>query len=176
MPNIFTALWNNINNSAFLSIVCTALIIFLGLCFLRYIIRLLGNIRTYIVCKTREIYLRNQKSENSVVSLSMSERIELTNSILDLITFMVNNETIAYFKIYTSLQTMYNMSNMDHDIEYIASKVYEGINKDLFTNPNLILTDKYLMEYITKKTTNIIIEIAQVHNNNIRGVNQSVGD
>ena len=106
----------------------------------------------------------------------MPERIELTNSILDLIAFMVNNEIIAYFKTITSLQTSYNIANMDHDIEYIATKVYEGINKELFTNPNLILTDKYLMEYITKKTTSTILEITQIHNDNIRNANQSTGD
>ena len=176
MSNIFTNLWNNINSSTFLSIVFTALIILISWCFFVYMIRLLSNIRSYIVNRVKSIQLENQKASNISVSLSMPERIELTNSILDLIAFMVNNEIIAYFKTITSLQTSYNIANMDHDIEYIATKVYEGINKELFTNPNLILTDKYLMEYITKKTTSTILEITQIHNDNIRNANQSTGD
>ena len=65
---------------------------------------------------------------------------------------------------------------MDTDITNISKTVFDGINKELFKEPNLILTEEYLMSFITKKTINIMLDVVQAHNNNIRNSKQSVGD
>jgi hypothetical protein len=123
--------------------------------------------------KTKALQLSNDRSTNKTASLSITDRIELTNSILDLISFMVTNEIVVFFKNYTALNDLYNLSRLDEDVRTLAEKVYDGINKDLFSDPNLILTEKYLLEYITKKTISTMIDVVQNHNDAIRGVNKN---
>lgn len=174
MTSIFTNLMNTINNSKFLSVLISAIIIFIFISLIIYIIRLLSNIRMYIVNKSNSFYLANQKLQNNdKASLPMTDRVELTNSILDLIAFMVNNEIVSLFKNYISLNELYVISNIDKDAANISNNVFNGINENLFKDPNLILTDKYLMEYISKKSISTLIDVAQTHNSNIRTSNQS---
>lgn len=177
MQTIFTNIINIINNSKFLSTVLTIIIIIAGISAIVYIIKLLKDLRLYIVNKSNSFYLANQKNtsiDNS--SLTMPERIELTNSILDLISFMVNNEIVSDFKTYVALNTSYDISKLDDDVTTISQRVFDGINKTLFKDPNLILTETYLMEFITKKTINTLLDVAQTHNSNLRTRNQGVGD
>ena len=98
MQIIFTNLINTINNNRFLSILVTAILIFLGIFAVIYIIKLLSNIRHYIVNKSNSFYLNNLKLQNNgPTTLTMSERVELTNSILDLITFILVIASLVQF-------------------------------------------------------------------------------
>ena len=175
--DIFKNIGNTINNSKILSIICAVITIFICIRVIIYIINLFGNIRSFIVNKSRSIYLSNQKNTNiDNASMSMPDRIEFTNSILDLISFMVNNEIMSYMKTYISLNNTYDISNLDNDVRKISTLVFDGINKSLFKDPNLILTENYLMEYITKKTISTLLDVVQNHNAIIRGQNQGTED
>ena len=172
MDKIFNNLVTLINNSKFLSVTLSIVFIIFGMAAVIYIIKLLGNIRSYIVNKSNSFYLNNQKiKSNGSATLSMPERVELTNSVLDLVTFMINNEITSVFKQYITLNDLYNMTNMDKDIEYVASNVANGLQQEVFTDPNLILTKEYLMRYISKKTIDLFIVVAQNHNTTLRNAN-----
>ena len=173
MTNVFEKIWIWLNTNTFVSIVMVAITIILAFSLLRYTIRLLSNIRGYILNKSNAIKLENEKSQNTIPSLTITERVEITNSILDLISFMIANEIVVHFKNYAALHLPYDVSNLDNDVKTISEKVYDGINKDIFADPNLILTNKYLLEYITKKTITSMIDVIQTHNDNIRGNNKS---
>lgn len=175
--DIFENIINTINGSKFLSIVCATIAIYIGIRITIYVVRLFGDIRSYIVNKSRSVYLLNQKNTNlDNASLSMPDRIDFTNSVLDLISFMVNNEIISYMKTFIALNNQYDISNLDTDVEKISTLVFNGINKNLFKDPNLILTEKYLMEYITKKTISVMLDVVQNHNATLRGQNQGTED
>jgi len=175
--DIFKNIGNTINESKFLSIICASIVIFIAIRVAIYVIQLFGDYRSYIVNKSRSLYLSNQKNTNlDNASLSMPDRIEFTNSVLDLISFMVNNEIISYMKPYVALNNTYDISNLDTDVEKVSTIVFNGININLFKDPNLILTEKYLMEYITKKTINVMLDIVQNHNAILRGQNQGTED
>ena len=177
MKLFFSNLMDIINNSKFLTILLIVIFVIAAIQTIIYIIKLLSNIRAYIVNKSNSFYLANQKNTlMGNTTMTLSDRIEMTNGILDLITFMVNNEIVSSFKPYIGLNSSYDMSNMDTDIAAISNNIFNGINKELFKDPNLILTEEYLMSFITKKTINIMLDVAQAHNNNIRNINQSVGD
>ena len=66
MKIIFTNLMNTINSSKFLSVLISSLIDFLGICFVIYIIKLLSNIRLYVVNKSNSFYLNNLKLQSNV--------------------------------------------------------------------------------------------------------------
>lgn len=174
MQIIFTNLINTINNSRFLSVLISSILVLLGICFTIYIIKLLSNIRHYIVNRSNSFYLNNLKLQSTI--LTTPERIDVTNSVLDLITFMINNEIASVFKQYISLNELYNISNIDKDAKTIAENVHNGIDSKLFTDPNVMLTSEYLMTYITKKTIDLLIVVAQNHNDSLRSANQSNGD
>ena len=177
MWQILTKISDIINNSKFLTVVMMILTVILFISLIVYIIRLLSNIRAYIVNKSNSFYLSNQKKTNTdTASLNMTDRIDATNAVLDLISFMVTNEIASHFKSYISLKVAYDLSKLDVDASTISTTVFNGINKDLFKDPNLLLTEKYLMEFITKKTITVMIEASQNHNNNIRSINQSNGE
>lgn len=177
MYTIFESLINTINNSKFLSSVMVSTIIVLALAFLIYIIKLLGNIRMFIQNKSDSYVISNRKNTNlDNANLSMPERIDLTVSILDIITSLINTEITSIFKENFALNNLYNISNLDTDVAKISDKVFKGIRPMIFKDPNLILTEEYLMSYITKKTINTMIEVATTYNDNLRKSNQSVGD
>ena len=172
MSMIFTNIANTINDSKFLTVIMTIIVIFTWLFLTIYFIKLLGNIRAFIVNKSNTAYLNNQK----IITLSMPDRIELSNSVLDLISFMVNNEIVSFFKSYIILNNPYDISRMDEDVVIISQNVFNGINKVMFIDPNLVLTENYLMEFITKKTISTMLDVAQTHNANMRGHKQSSED
>lgn len=176
MFELFKAIIDAINNSKFLSVLVSFIIIIFAINFITYIVKLFGDIRSYIVNKSNSYYLANQKNtrkDNS--TLPMPDRIELTNDVLDLISFMINNEIVTEMKTYISLSNPYVISNIDKDAATIAERVFKGINENLFTDPDLVLTKEYLISFITKKTLTTLLDVTQQHNSNLRNP-QSVED
>lgn len=169
MNTIITNLFNIINNSKLLTIILSVIIVILAICSISYIIKLLSNIRAYVVNVSNSYYLSNQKNtrkDNS--TLPMPDRIELTNDVLDLISFMINNEIVTEMKTYISLNNPYIISNLDSDTENISERVFKGINENLFDDPDLVLTKEYLMSFITKKTLTTLLDVTHQHNANLR--------
>lgn len=169
MLEILISLQNAINNSKWLSIflIIVGIIIVINIC--SYVITLFKSIKKLIINKANSIEIANiKKLDPKNELLSIPERIALMNDILDLISFMINYEITYHIKNILILNNPYDMSNLDKDVSEISNKVYEGINKDLFKDKNLVMTDAYLLQFITKKTISQMLDIVQVHNNNIR--------
>jgi hypothetical protein len=176
MTTLITNFFNTINNSKFLTSLVFTVMVILLLCLLTYIINLLGNIRAYINNKSNSYYLANLKNtrkDNS--TLAMPDRMQLTNDVLDLIAFMINNEIMNEMKPYIILNNQYIISNIDKDVEIISKRVFNGINESLFLDPDLVLKTDYLSAFITKKTLTTMLDVATQHNISLR-TPQSTGD
>ena len=175
LNTLFTTIIDTINGNGFLTALVAIFIFVVALNLFIYIVRLLGNIRGYIINKSNSYLIENQAKSPSNATLTMPDRVDLTNSVLDMIAFMVNNEIYHLFRTYIALSNPYDVTNLDTDSAKISTNVFDGIKKDLFNNPNLILTSEYLMEYVTKKTITTLLETAQAHNANLKGNRSDVG-
>lgn len=169
-------IWNYINDSMIIS---TILLLIFAYIICKNYIAATTNLKTKTEErkeKIKNMKMTNARIENSNgVTLSMPDRIDLTNSILDLITFMITNEIMSYMKTFMALNIKYEVSNLDDDIKKISQTVFHGINPSLFADPNLILTPEYLMSYITKKTTNVFLETTIQYNQSLRSTNLGTG-
>lgn len=169
MDKFFNNVYDIVTSSRLLTIVVGIILFIFAFCTINYIINLLSNIRAYIVNKSNSYYLSNKKNvrmDNS--TLPMPDRIELTNNVLDLISFMINSEIITEMKPYIALNNSYTIANLDSDVTNISKRVFDGINKNLFVDPDLVLTQEYLISFITKKTLTTLLDVVQQHNANIR--------
>ena len=100
--------------------------------------------------------------------MQLPERIELTNSIFQLIDGMIESEILSTMKDHIALKEKYNTLNLDLDVGKISTIIYESFNKDLFTDPNLLLNKEYMMTYITKKTSYELLVSVLTHNETIK--------
>lgn len=177
MKKLSDTILTNVNENMFIALLIYFMLVYIIIKIYYYINQL---VRTKIEERSEKIKnmkMANKRIENSNgVTLSMPERIELTNSILDLMTFMITNEIMSYMKSFLSLNVKYEVSNLDTDIKKISETVFHGINPTLFTDPNLILTSEYLMSYITKKTTNIFLETVMNYNQTLRAHSMGTGE
>ena len=177
MSNIISTCKDIIAGSVFLTSIFLAIFMFCSIAFIVYLVRLLSNIRAYIVNKSNSYYIENNKKmQTNVATLSMQERIDLTNSLLDLITFMITNEVASRFKSHNALNTPYNISDLDNDAKTISTFVFESIKSSIFTDANLTLTESYLSDYIVKKTIDVLVTASLTHNERIRKPDQNVGE
>lgn len=97
-------------------------------------------------------------------SVPMNMRIANTNSILEMIDTMIQNEISNTLRSCISLRKRYEFINMDDDIKSISTKVYKGLVNETFTNDSLMITGEYLMNYITAHSTLLLIATAQQYN------------
>lgn len=104
----------------------------------------------------------------NMVTMQLPERIDLTNSIFDLIDSMIEDEILSFMKDRIALREKYNVLNLDTDVGEISTNIYNAFNKDLFTDPNLLLNKEYMMSYITKKTSYALLVNTLTHNENLK--------
>ena len=81
---------------------------------------------------------------------------------------MIEDEILSFMKDRIALREKYNVLNLDTDVGEISTNIYNAFNKDLFTDPNLLLNKEYMMSYITKKTSYALLVNTLTHNENLK--------
>jgi hypothetical protein len=132
------------------------------------IMLIIGNIKTFTYLMWKEKKLSIEKDMNS--NISMPDRVELTNSILDLITYTINQEITSTMQPYIQLSQQFPINNIDIAIKNISNNVFNAVDKDMFSDPDLLLTSEYLQKFITAKTKNAMLDVVTRHNDAVRTV------
>lgn len=131
------------------------------------IIALLRQIRIRLKAKT-EIEIANLTKPIDR-TLPTNTQIEITKDVMDLINQLIQIESDAKLKIYAPLNRKYEYTTLAEDIESISESVYEGLRKEMiFDNPNVFISNEYIMKYISQQTSIIFMGLVLQYNNNYR--------
>jgi len=133
----------------------------LGLIGVIYIINLILVFTSFIDAKKQDITIKS----NRLNSANLYEKCEATASILKILDIIIDLEIAQVIRTYTSLNTKYEINRIPDDINLISSNVYKAIKKDIYLNDDSVMTEEYLMSYITNIVTmNFIEQVRQMNN------------
>jgi len=131
------------------------------------IITLMRQIRIRLKAKT-EIEIANLTKPIDR-TLPTNTQIEITKDVMDLINQLIQIESDAKLKIYAPLNRKYEYTTLAEDIESISKSVYEGLRKEMiFDNPNVFISNEYIMKYISQQASIIFMGLVLQYNNNYR--------
>lgn len=170
---------NNINLDIVLSyireigaLVIIAIIVVIGVMFSISIIMLINQFRRYIkdsieIKKLYYISLLQVKPEETPTD----EKIEITEDIMKLIDKMITDEVTNKLRNHAALQTKYEYLNAADDINEISQNVFNGLKKEnLFENPDVFVTDEYIMKYIAQQTSLLFLSSVKEYNSQLRDI------
>lgn len=164
---IFNDMLNFINEHTWISIILFTIICTVSLALLSDLLEFVSLVNKFL--NESIIKLKIKRTDHlDMVTMQLPERIELTNSIFQLIDGMIESEILSTMKDHIALKEKYNTLNLDLDVGKISTIIYESFNKDLFTDPNLLLNKEYMMTYITKKTSYELLVSVLTHNETIK--------
>lgn len=112
-----------------------------------------NNIAVYLKTKDDDLKLRRK----SYGYITFADKAKATSAIVDLINMLVDQEVKVFFNTFIHLGQVYNIQNLDDDIQKISQKVYAALKSDLYSNTEILLDDEYIMTYIIDETTIVFL-------------------
>lgn len=92
-------------------------------------------------------------------------QFEATNELLRLINTLIDNQCTVILKTTVALGEKYNYTSIKDDVATISNMVFNGLDKTMtFSNPNIFLTDEYIMTYITQQTSLTLLNAVITYN------------
>ena len=107
----------------------------------------------YII-RNNNIIHKNQMNQVllSIPTMRIDDRLRYTQELLSFIDELISIEIINEKRFDIFLDIKNKNLNVDEVIEIVSSNVFNSLTNDIFINKDNILTEKYLMSYIQKKT------------------------
>lgn len=115
---------------------------------------------------TEELMASLDDLHDSIPKLDIDDRLTYTEHLLSFIDNMIEFEVVNEKRFELILGQYDKNLDIDKVLESVSTRVYESIEKNVFTDPNNILTSKYIMEYIQKKTFFVCMQYVQNNTNN----------
>jgi len=125
-----------------------------------------NNIAIYLKTKDDDLKLRRK----SYGYITFADKAKATSAIVDLINMLVDQEVKVFFNTFIHLGQVYNIQNLDDDIQKISKKVYAALKSDLYSNTEILLDDEYIMTYIIDETTIVFLAFVKELNTLARKV------
>ena len=100
----------------------------------------------------------NALTEKETKPIDMVSRVNITASMLKLIDTLVAIEIDNRMIVMMLIKTPYNMLQLDKDIELMAKRVFDAIDKELFDDPDLCLNPDYILQFISTQISNKFIQ------------------
>lgn len=138
---------------------------FLAIIGVLYIINLIMTFTALLDAKKQDITIKN----NRLSSANLLQKCEATAGIIKIIDIVIDLEIAQVIRTYTSLGTKYEINRIPDDVTIISNNVYKAIKKEIYVNDDSVLTDEYLMSYITNIVTINFIQ-------QVRGMNSVIYD
>lgn len=92
-------------------------------------------------------------------------QFEATNNLLKLINTLIDNQCTVILKTTVALGEKYNYTSIKEDVTSISNTVFNGLDKTMiFNNPDIFLTNEYIMTYITQQTSLTLLNAVITYN------------
>lgn len=125
----------------------------------------------YLIGLIRNISLVNRKRRLQPVKVSSTteqDKLDYSIGVINLINNIIDIEITGFLKSYIVLGTTYNVINLDKDVETVSKTVFESIKSETYMNDTILLSDNYIMSYITKNVSYVLIVKSLSINNKLR--------
>lgn len=133
------------------------------------------TIRSYIKSKILKLNAeKNKILEVPKKTISMTDKINTTLDIINLIIFLINYQISYKLKEYAELHKPYPILNADDDLLNILEEIQKALKIEIFTSDEILLSDEYLMKYITGQTTILWIRSIVDFNSEIKRGNNEI--
>lgn len=99
--------------------------------------------------------LKDSQIQNKEITLDM---VGISERIKSLIDNMIEVEVYSTLRQYISLNSKYDILNLDKDIQVISTKVFNGLNKKIL-NTELVFSKEYIMSYIIGQSFNLALRV-----------------
>ena len=139
------------------------------------LVRIAVNAAAYSNLKLVNLKLKNNEIQTRLNNpYPLGDKLEVTNSLGELISNMIDYEVMTIIQTYFAVSKQYEVSKMDEDIRKISSNVFSGIKTIVYDDKECIWTKEYIMQYITKKSTQTFLANILNYNTNLRSKNNGL--
>lgn len=121
-----------------------------------FLVILILDIGSMISAITEYVKVKMNKVETSIEN-DLSGMMNDITLFFKMVDDMVVNETQTVFRDYVTKKVEYDLRRLDDDAKSIASKVFNGINKDIMLRADNIINDTYIMTYIVNKSIDSLL-------------------
>lgn len=141
-----------------------------GILFLGYVSDLLTNISKKFDEESKFIELQRIKEEMKPVNkeLDYLDKLEATVGFLNFINVLIDNEINNMMTSLSKIDSKYELIKLDEDAKQIATNIFQSLAKEnTFVDNNLIITNDYIMKYITDESIIKLLDKATKYNSRI---------
>jgi len=158
-----------------LSTITSIILLLLLLVVIVFLIIIGINITRYIISKRNYIEAEETHLDtidaNTIMSMSneitLGDKISYTTDAILLINTIIDNNIADVLLSYRELDKKYEMKKMGDNIKAISENVYNSFKKELYTHPQLLVTDEFLMQHIMNETSRKLLSATTEYNNSI---------
>ena len=136
-----------------------AILMILSIILLMYVIGLIRNL---------SLLNRKKRNANETYNVSEQEKLDYSIGVINLINNIIDIEVNGFLKSNVVLGNPYNIINLDKDVETISTSVFNAIKSDAYVNNTILLSDTYILTYITRNVSYVLIVRALTLNNKVR--------
>lgn len=133
-----------------------------------YILGLMRNISLFFKEKRNYQFMINQREKDSKSHINILDKVDATVGIINLCNLLIDNEVSKTMQACIRLNTKYDVTRLDHDVRIMATTVFESIRAEVFESPDLIITDKFLMQHITDEVMLKLMTAGQEWNTRLK--------
>ena len=111
------------------------------------------------------INLINAKTDNALNKYDhYMSRLDYNKELLSFIMTITHLEVENEIKTLLSLNVQYNVVNLDRDVEKVSKKIFSAIKPEIYQSKANMLTDEYLMQFITETASRKFLETIRIIN------------
>ena len=100
--------------------------------------------------------------------LDYLDKIEATVRLINLINVLTDNEINNKFTSLSKINSKYELMKLDDDAVVIATNIFNAINsEENFINGNIVVSNEYIMKYITDEAIIKLLDKASQFNNKL---------
>lgn len=100
--------------------------------------------------------------------LDYLDKIEATVRLINLINVLTDNEINNKFTSLSKINSKYELMKLDDDAVVIATNIFNAINSEAnFINGNIVVSNEYIMKYITDEAIIKLLDKASQFNNKL---------
>lgn len=100
--------------------------------------------------------------------LDYLDKIEATVRLINLINVLTDNEINNKFTSLSKINSKYELMKLDDDAVVIANNIFNAINsEENFINGNIVVSNEYIMKYITDEAIIKLLDKASQFNNKL---------
>lgn len=101
--------------------------------------------------------------------ISFTDKIDITISLLNIINVLIDSEIGRSIETVSMLGKDYELLKYDNDVKRISESVFNAFIKDeTFLSNRLVITDEYIMKYISEEVMTRLLRTAQAYNLELR--------